>query len=88
MKAYNLADLEAQLDRAGWSVLAEPYTLDLGVPGLVHEGGYTVTLTSPQGAGFAAQAKTRADALRGSAELARVLDDSGPPLMKISACQP
>lgn len=81
MKAYNLSDLEQQLLNADWKSEAEPFTVDHGVPGLVHDCRYKITLTSPEGSVYRAEGHTRAEAFRASVQTAGVLDEDCPHLV-------
>jgi len=81
MKAYNLADLEQELQRQGWTLAADAYVVPQDVPGQVQSGGYRVVLTSPSGDTYAGDGPTRADALRAAAGAAGLLDPDDPNLV-------
>lgn len=80
MHAYNLADLENELDTQGWTVTAHDRVEPQPIPGQVHVGGYTVTLTSPERACFGGYGPTRADALRTAAQAAGLIGADQPTL--------
>ncbi len=80
MKAYNLADLEQELRRQGWSVAADDYVVPQDVPGQVQAGGYTVVLTGPSGRNFTGDGATRADAFREAALAADLIEPDDPNL--------
>lgn len=81
MKAYNLSDLEQKLIDANWTSEAEPFTVDHGVPGLVYDCRYKITLTSPEGSVYRAEGPTRSDAFRATVQTAGVLDEDCPHLV-------
>ena len=81
MKAYNLADLEQELQRQGWTLAADAYVVPQDVPGQVQSGGYRVVLTSPSGETFVGDGPTRAYALRAAAGGAGLLEPDDPNLV-------
>ena len=82
MKAYNIADLEAQLTDQGWRIVATEFVVPHEIPGQVHDGGYRVVLTPPNaGDAFTASDPTRTDAFRAAAVGAGLIEDDQPNLM-------
>jgi hypothetical protein len=80
MKAYNLADLERELNDEGWVVVGESRITPQATPGQVHIGSYDVVLTSPDGETFSGNGPTRADALRLAAHAAGLIAPDQPHL--------
>jgi hypothetical protein len=64
MKAYNLADLEQELQRQGWTLAADAHVVPQEVPGQVQASGYRVVPASPSGDTYGGDGPTRADASR------------------------
>jgi hypothetical protein len=80
MKAYNIADLERELSTEGWTITADPWVTPQALPGQVHIGGYTVTLTAPTHETFTGDGPTRTDALREAASNAGLIKPEQPHL--------
>lgn len=81
MKAYNLADLEAQLLAHGWGCDCRETLASQEIPGQVTDLVVTVTLASPEGERFVGEARTRSDALRDAASAAGVIEHDSPHLV-------
>jgi hypothetical protein len=81
MKAYNLADLEAQLSSEGWTITGEGYVNEHATPGQVHDGGYLVVLHTPNSETFCGRGATRSDALRTAATNAGLIEPGQPNLI-------
>lgn len=77
---YDLATLEHSLLDLGWSVRAQDYVAENEMPGRVDQGGYTITLVSPDGMEHHGDGPTRPEALRLAATAAGVMPDDCPPL--------
>ena len=78
MKAYNLADLERELRRQGWSVAADGYVVPQDVPEWCRPTG--TPWSSPAGSEVTGDGATRADVFREAALAADLMEPDDPNL--------